>query len=381
MAAKQSSRPPRRRVTVGDAAAALDTIAPPALAQPWDNVGLLIGDPQAPGTKVLLCIDLTPAVLQEAIAGKFNLVMAYHPPLFKPVKRLRADSDGTDALVHRAIQSRLAIYAMHTAFDAAAGGPNDVLAGLCGLTDTEPFEYVATAAPSCKLVTFVPPEQLEIVASALFCAGAGRIGDYEQCSYRLAGEGTFFGTEGTNPAVGLKGRLERAQETRLEVVVPNRRQAEVVAALRSAHPYEEPAFDLYPLTPAPTPGIGRVGALPAGTTLGELARTLKKATGSKVAMLVGDPNNRLQQAAVCVGAAGSLPFEMPRAASCDVIVTGEIRHHDALTILRTGKCAIALGHWESERPALKPLARRLNTQLKGLTVKISDKDTGPLTPA
>ncbi len=368
-------------VTIGDAARALDHIAPPALAQSWDNVGLLAGDRTARCRRVLLCIDLAPAVLEEAVRLRCELVMAYHPPLFQPIRRILADSHGTDSILHRAIAAGIAIYSPHTALDAAPGGTNDVLAGLCELTDLGPFEYVTTPSDHSKVVTFVPPAQLEAVAQAMFQAGAGGIGDYEQCSFRLNGTGTFFGTESTNPRVGRKGRLEEVEEIRLEMVAPNSLLPEVVAALRRSHPYEEPAFDIYPLTSEPVQGIGRVGQLPAGCTLGSLARRLRKATGSKVVTLVGDAGTVIKRAAVCVGAAGRLPLERPRSADCDVIVTGEIRHHDALTLLRRGVCAIALGHWESERPALEPLGRRIREMLPGIETILSQADVPPFRPA
>lgn len=368
--------------TVGMAAQALDRIAPPALAQAWDNVGLLVGDRAARCRRGLLCIDLTPPVLAEAIRLRCELVVAYHPPLFQPIKRILTSGGDTASLVHRAIAAGIAIYSPHTALDAAPGGTNDVLAELCGLTDVEPFEYVPGQRQELKLVTFVPPGQVDAVADALSSVGAGRIGDYEQCSFRLSGTGTFYGTESTRPRVGEKGRLEQVEEIRLEMVVPAARLPEAVAALRSSHPYEEPAFDLYPLTPEPVRGIGRVGRLPAGTTLAGLGRRLRKATGSKVMSLVGNGGTTLTRAAVCVGAAGRLPLEKPRSADCDVIVTGEMRHHDALTLLRRGVCAVVLGHWESERPVLAPLCERLEKELPNVAWSISEADTPPfVTPA
>lgn len=365
-------------MTVGDVAKVLDEIAPPALAQSWDNVGLLVGDSNAPCRSVLCCIDLTPCVLDEAIANHSDLILAYHPPLFRPITRLLAYSTGTDAIVYRAIVAGIAIYSPHTALDAATGGTNDVLAKLCGLRNIKPFEYVDLGEPRCKLVTFVPRAQLEQVASGLFAAGAGHIGDYEQCSFRLVGEGTFFGTEHTNPQLGKRGRLEKVTETRLEMVVPQHLLPKVVSTLRRSHPYEEPAFDLYPLAAVPVAGIGRVGRLSPHTTLARLARKLKRATKSKVVLIVGDPDTSISRVAVCVGAAGQLPLEKPRCADCETIVTGEIRHHDAVAILRTGKTAIALGHWESERPVLAPLAKKVGTRLRTLTIKVSRRDTGPL---
>jgi putative NIF3 family GTP cyclohydrolase 1 type 2 len=307
--------------------------------------------------------------------------MAYHPLILRPVSRLLADSGGTDAIAHKAIANGIAVYSPHTALDAAPGGTNDVLADLCGLTDVEPFEYVVNDSGNYKLVTFVPIEHLDAVSEAMFTAGAGRIGDYEQCSYRLAGEGTFFGTESTNPRLGQRGRLERVAEIRIEVVVSDKVLPEVVTALRASHPYEEPAFDVYPLMGEQQTGIGRAGAVPRGMTLGKLAALLKKATGSPVAMIVGAPKTRIRRAAVCVGAAGRLPLEKPRSKDCDVIVTGEIRHHDALTIARRNRTAIALGHWESERPMLRPLAKRLAEEVRGIETIVSRKDMGPFRPA
>jgi dinuclear metal center YbgI/SA1388 family protein len=364
-------------VTVGEIAAAMDRIAPPSLAQSWDNVGLLIGDRAAECYRVFLCIDLTPAVLDEAIAKQCSMVVAYHPLIFRPISRLLADSGGTEAIAHKAIAHGIAVYSPHTALDAAPGGTNDVLAGLCGLKEVEPFEYIGSELEEYKLVTFVPIEHLDSVSAALFAAGAGRIGEYEQCSYRLAGEGTFFGTESTNPQWGRRGRLEKVAEIRIEMVVSAKVLPEAVAALRNSHPYEEPAFDVYPLVDEPKTGIGRVGSLPRATTLGKLASSLKKVTGSRVATIVGAPGTRVRRAAVCVGAAGRLPLEKPRSRDCDVIITGEIRHHDALTILRRHLTAIALGHWESERPMLRPLAGRLAADVLGIETVIGRKDAGP----
>jgi hypothetical protein len=275
----------------------------------------------------------------------------------------------------------VAIYSPHTALDAAPGGTNDVIAGLCDLTEVEPFEYTSEDGGQCKVVTFVPAAKVDAVAVSMAAAGAGRIGGYEFCTYRSAGEGTFYGTEGTDPKVGRRGRLEKVPEIRIEMVAPRSRLPEVVNALLRAHPYEEPAYDIYPLAGAPSFGIGRTGLLPPRTTLAGLAEKLKAQTASKVLTVVGSGKARLGRAAVCVGAAGSLPLEKPRSARCDVVVTGEIRHHEALKLLRMGKAAVALGHWESERPVLQPLAGRLAKAVGGVQFKVSRKDAGPFSRA
>jgi len=360
----------------------MEGIAPTALAQDWDNVGLLAGGPAAPVRRVLLCIDLAPAVVAEAVKKRANLVLAYHPPIFKPIKSLRADSRGTDAVVFECIRRGIAIYSTHTALDAADGGTNDVLASLCGIEQTEPLEYVddpsgISDGPKFKLAVFVPAGEVERVAEAMFEAGAGRIGDYTKCAFRTAGHGSFFGSESTKPTLGRKGRLEFVDEVRLETIVPGRVLPDVIRAMLRTHSYEEPAFDIYPLKTPPARGIGRVGNLPRPVTLGSLAGKLKRATGAACVQLVGPRGRKVERAAIVAGSAGDLPFRVKLSAA-DVIVTGEIRHHDALTIQRSGAAAIALGHWASEKPVLRVLAQRLVALLPSVRVGESRVDADPL---
>ena len=371
----------KNSITVGDLCSAMEQIAPPAAAADWDNVGLLVGAAAWPANRMLLTIDLTGAVLDEAVRGEVDAIIAYHPPIFRAVKRLVPDRGNQEGLAAEALSRRIAIYSPHTALDAAPGGTNDTMATLAGLQDTVPFESGSPAEPVCKLVVFVPEPQVDAVAEAVFEAGAGRIGDYEKCSYRLRGEGTFLGGEATQPVVGKKGRFERVEEVRLEVVLPRRRMADVIAALRRSHPYEEPAFDIYPLDAAPVEGLGqgRIGRFAKPVALGALAGLLVRHTRAANATIVGHSKEKLRRGFVCVGAAGSLPFEIPDV-SCgpgDVIITGEIRHHDALRYRRCGAAAIALGHWASERPVLGPLAKRLQKAITGIGVRVSRRDCDP----
>ena len=178
--------------------------------------------PDAAVRRVLACIDLTPQVAKEAARGKIDLVLAYHPPIFKPISSLRADSSGTDAVVFQCIRRGIAIYATHTALDAADGGTNDVIASLCGIRETQPLEYVdQPSVDECKIVVFVPQAHMEKVADAMFDAGAGNTGDYSRCSYRTSGRGTFLGGDTTSPTIGQSGRREQVDEVRLETVVPS----------------------------------------------------------------------------------------------------------------------------------------------------------------
>lgn len=371
-----AKRRAKTATTVGDVCGVMGQVAPLGLAQDWDNVGLLAGDWTASVERVLLCIDMTSAVVDEAIKKRVQFVMAYHPTLFKAVSRLTAGGHGTDALMFKCIANGVAVYSMHTALDAAEGGTNDVLAEMCGAKETQPMEYLFGDEQQVKIVVFVPAEEVDVVAGAMFEAGAGWIGDYERCSFRIPGTGTFLGGESTQPAIGLAGRYETVKELRVEMVADREDLPGVVAAMRSAHSYEEPAFDVYPLVSEPVRGIGRVGELAKATTLKAMARKLKRATGAVNVQTIGDADGEVRRAVICVGAAGSLPFKIG-VGQGDVVVTGEIRHHDALTIARRGASAIALGHWASERPVLAPLAERLRGMMEGVRVEVSEADCDP----
>jgi dinuclear metal center YbgI/SA1388 family protein len=363
--------------TVGDFCEMMQSIVPSGLEQSWDNVGLIVGDAEAVIRTGLLTIDLTRPVLEEAIALNADLLLAYHPPIFKPITSLRALSSGTDSLVFEAIRAGIAIYSPHTALDAAEGGTNDVLAEACGAVETKPLMDVDSPGGALvKVAVYVPPANADAVAAAMFEAGAGHIGKYSHCSFRAPGMGTFLGGPDANPAVGVRGRLERVDEVRLETIVPRKGLAAVVSALRAAHPYEEPAFDLYSLKPQPTSGIGRVGHLPKPFAISALAKRLGRSTQAANIQIVGKPQQYVDQVVVVAGAAGSLPFQFPLTEN-DAIITGELRHHDALTIRRIGCGAVVLGHWASERPVLAPLATRLSKSMPDVQFQVSRADADP----
>lgn len=365
--------------SVADVCEAMERIAPSHLAQEWDNVGLLLGDRRAAARRAMLCIDLTHAVATEALRKRCDVLVAYHPPIFKPIKRLTSPNLDVQDVVLLCARSGMAVYSPHTALDAAEGGTNDVLAQLCGLKEVQCIEAGGNEeGRNCKVVVFVPADVVERVADAMFTAGAGWIGDYERCSFRIPGTGTFRGGKSTHPAVGVTGRCETVDEIRLEAIAPRRRLYEVVAALRGAHPYEEPAFDIYPLIEERGPGIGRHGPLPRAVTLAVMARKLARATGAAGVQWIGDGDHVVSHAVICAGAAGTLPFGIPLGGD-HVVVTGEMRHHDALALLRRGGSAIALGHWSSERPVLAPLAAAIKTKLPALDVLISKADCDPFT--
>jgi|CXWL01.1.fsa_nt_gi dinuclear metal center YbgI/SA1388 family protein len=363
--------------TVGDFCESMQTIVPTGLAQAWDNVGLIAGDAEAVMRSVLLTIDLTRPVLEEAIELNADVLLAYHPPIFKPITSLRAQSSGMDGLVFECIRAGIAIYSPHTALDATEGGTNDILAEACGAVEWKPLlEVESPGGALVKIAVYVPTANADAVAEAMFEAGAGHIGKYSHCSFRAPGMGTFLGGPDANPAIGVRGKLERVEEARLETIVPHKLLAAVVAALRAAHPYEEPAFDLYDLKPQPIAGIGRIGALAKPIALSALAKKIRQATQATHVQMVGKPRQSVDRVIVVAGAAGSLPFQFPLTSN-DAIITGELRHHDALTIQRIGCSAIVVGHWASERPVLAPLAARLATLMPDAQFQVSRADADP----
>lgn len=351
---------------------AMERIAPTRFAEPWDNVGLLVGDPQQPVSKVMLTIDYTRAVADEAATARCDTVIAYHPVIFDPLKRITAGS-----VVFDALRRGIAIYSPHTALDVADGGTNDVLADAIALADRQPLKPAEPRDRAYKLITFVPEEHLETVSEALFAAGCGRIGQYTHCSFQLKGTGTFFGQAGTNPTVGQAGQLEMAAEIRIETVVPIGQLPQALQALRRAHPYEEPAFDLVRLAAPPEGhGIGRIGKIPGEATAEMLINLLKRELEIDHLLIAGETDRLVRRAAVCAGACGKL-LDQAIAQRVDLYITGEMRHHDALKAAQSGMTVVCTLHSNSERKVLHRLAKRLHADLPGATFLVSQTDRDP----
>lgn len=364
-------------MTVADLAAWLEGFAPRGLAEPWDNVGLLWGDPAAPIERVMTCLTVTPTTADEAIADAAGAIVSHHPVLFKPAKVVRADSPATGYL-WRLARAGIAILSPHTAFDNTRGGINDGIAARLGLEDVRPLRPGA-GSKAFKVVVFVPPADREPVLAAAFGAGAGRIGAYEECSFTTAGRGTFFGTEGTNPAVGEAGRREAVREWRVELVCPGPRLVAVLAAIRSAHTYEEPAIDVYPLADGPPegPGVGRVGQLAEPETLGDLARRVGECLGAGSVQFVGDPKRRIRRLAIACGAGDDFLGDAHEAGA-DAFLTGEARFHRALEAEALGIGLILAGHHATERPGVEDLAGRIASAFAELDVWPSRNEADPL---
>ncbi len=362
--------------TVAEIAAYLECFAPSQTAANWDNVGLLLGDSSDKVNQIMTCLTVTPDVVEEAIAKRANLIVSHHPILFRGVKKLTASTtDGK--VVLPLLRAGIAVYSPHTAFDNCAGGINELLCRLVfNVTETEPLRP-REGDQKCKLVALVPDSDLAKVSDAMFAAGAGVIEHYNECSFRTMGKGTFFATESTNPTVGQKGRREDVDEWRLEVVLPERLLNRVVAAMRTAHSYEEPAYDVYPLKPGYSGGEGRLAKLLEPTTLGELAARAKRELRATSVQVIGELSTIVRKAAVACGAAGDFLSDSIHS-HADVFLTGELRFHDALAARAAGMAVILPGHYATERPAIEMLAQKMATDWPELNVWASFKESDPI---
>lgn len=344
----------------------VDACYPEREAESWDATGLQAGDPDDEVHAILVCLDVTDATLDEAEALGANLLLAHHPLLFRPLARL-TPATASGKLVLRAARAGIAILAAHTNFDVAVDGTSDPVCAALGLRDVRPLLASPPGdAANVKLVTFVPGDAVDAVLAALSDAGAGTIGEYDRCSFRTPGTGTFRPSERANPAAGERGRLNEEPEERLEMVVPRGRLPAAVAALRAAHPYEEVAYDLYPLLDAAEPGkgTGRLGELPEPLPLRAVADRLAEGLPAPHLRVAGDLDRPIARVATC-GGAGDAYIGAALAAKADCYVTGDLRHHPALDALTMGMAVIDAGHYATEAPALPGLIERLRAEAAG----------------
>jgi putative NIF3 family GTP cyclohydrolase 1 type 2 len=302
--------------------------------------------------------------------------------IFRSITRVTA-SDAP--VVYEAIRHGLAVYVAHTNLDAAPGGTNDVLADVLQIGRRRPLEPIIGQG-QCKVVVFLPPDDLSAVAGAAFAAGAGRMGNYQDCGFFCHGLGSFCGDEGTHPAVGEAGRQEVTEELRLEVICPRAKVPTVREAIRSAHSYEEPAIDTYALESFPEGcGWGRIGKLKRPVTLQTVINRLKRATGARKVLLAGpgeeggDGMGMLVTTAACFSGSGGSFYREAIAQGAGLYVTGEMGHHDAIDAVAGGMAVVCLGHGHSERIAMARLGERLASQLPKLSVLVSERDRDPYT--
>lgn len=353
----------------------LEEIAPPEYAQADDTIGLQAGDPGQDVRSIIVTVDVTPGVVSEVIRRKADLLVSHHPVINTRsglLSSVRGDLY-PQSLIYRLVNAGAALYVMHTNFDAAPGGINDVLAERLGVVDTEVLLPTYTDKVF-KLVTFVPAEAVDAVRDAVSEAGAGVIGNYTHCSFQSPGTGTFKPMPGAEPYVGKVGEMEHAAELRLEVLVPEDRLHDVISAMIEAHPYDEVAYDVYPLwNQGEVHGIGLYGRLQTPTTFGAFCAMACEVLQVPDPRVSGDPDSSVKTVAL-LGGGGSGRIELAHSKGADVYVTGDVGHHQFVLAKALGINVLDATHFWTERPGMMDLAPRLSDLVSpdGVTVEYVD---------
>src|SRR5919106_3803456 len=342
--------------TVGDWLAVLGRLYPESWAEDWDSTGFQAGDRSWPAVRVLVALDPSLDVIAEAQDRGCGLLVTHHPLLFRPLQRMDL-ADPVARAAAMAVSSRVAVAACHTNADVAQPGVSDALADALGV-EVAGVLHATSAAEQLKLVTFVPPEATVKVIDAVANSGGGVIGEYHHCSFRVRGTGTFFPSERAHPAVGERGRLNEVDEDRVEMIVPRQYLEPAVEALVDAHPYEEPAYDVYPLASLGGLGLGRIGHVGDAPSAEDLAERCRHRLHSTV-RLAGDLGKRVHRVALCGGSGGSLIPDALRA-GVDAYVTGDLKHHQALDATAAGLVVIDAGHHGTEWPFVPVLGAQLS---------------------
>jgi len=338
----------------------LESWAPKEIAWERDNPGLQAGDPAARVRGILVALDVTEEVIAEAVRRKANLLVSHHPLLFRPLSAVTMQSV-RGRCIRLLMQSGINLYSAHTNLDFTRGGTSFALARALGLTGVEflrtPYEMQR------KVVTFVPPAETGRVARAMADAGAGVIGNYDSCSFSSPGTGTFRGNQWSRPAVGKRGVLEHASETRLEMIVPRWRVDDVIGALHRAHPYEEVAYDVYPLeNRSRDHGMGIIGNLRRPVPLRDFLKDVKRRLGIPALRCTGNMRKQVRRIAACGGSGSELMDEAARRGA-DAFVTADVRYH-SFHDLEAGMALVDAGHYETELPVVHAVVEHLRAACK-----------------
>ncbi|NEW40108.1 Nif3-like dinuclear metal center hexameric protein [Nocardia cyriacigeorgica] len=366
--------------TLAELIEVLDAAYPPKLAESWDSVGLVCGDPDEMVRRVVFAVDATAAVVDEAIEWGAQALVVHHPLLLRGVDTVAADTP-KGALLHRLIRSGCALFSAHTNADSADPGVSDALAEALGLTVIGPLDAKPAVAVD-KWVVQVPRSETDQLLAALFAAGAGGSGKYREAAWKVAGVGQFRPMEGADPAIGSIGEIEYVDEDRIELVAPPAARSAILSALRTAHPYEEPAFHITERASVPGRlGIGRIGTLPEPETLRAFTSRAAAALPTTIwgVRAAGDPDRLIRTVAVCGGAGDSYLDTVTRR-KVDAYLTSDLRHHPADEHLRRhGPVLIDAAHWATEFPWCAQAESIVRTGLPDLETRVSSLRTDPWT--
>jgi len=346
-------------ITVNDIIGVMKNIAPPNLAESWDNVGLQVGDPKWPVQRIWVALDPLPEVIKAAIKQNIDLIITHHPLLLHPLKSINL-SRPDHKMIADAISNQIAIFSAHTNLDKVTGGINDLLATKLQMRDICPI-IPDTESDKAKLVVFVPKSHVQQVRDALFEKKAGIIGQYSNCSFQSDGMGTFRPGELSNPWLGQKGQFEEAEECRIETIISLKDAPEILNHLEKNHPYESVAYDIYALNQvSASQGLGRVGHLKTPMRLQDLADHVIECLNLSYVRVIGDPELIVKELAVCSGSGGSLIKDV-LSLGVQAYVTGDLKYHDARNIEMNQIGAIDVAHFESEHIFINDLVSKLQT--------------------
>lgn len=322
----------------------LEQLAPGAYSEEWDNVGLLVGRDSKEVKRVMVALDCTENVIDQAVRKEADMLITHHPLIFSPMKRVNCN-DYIGRKVYKLASNDIAYFAAHTNMDAAVMA--DESARMLGMVNTRPLE-VTYSKKVYKLAVYVPVPAADRVRDAITREGAGFIGNYSHCTYNIDGTGTFKANEGCNPFVGEINELTRTSEIKIETVITDENMQRVVRAMLKAHPYEEVAYDIYELkNPAYEKGIGKIGYLENDMTLQDLAALVKERFGIASVNVVGNLLTKVVTAAICPGSGKSM-IKHALKAGVNVLITGDIDHHNAIDAADQGLCIIDAGHFGTE---------------------------------
>lgn len=359
---------------IKDVISILEKKAHPSLQESYDNAGLIAGESDKEVSGVLVSLDCTEKVIDEAIDRKCNLIVSHHPILFKPISGLTG-KDYVERCLIKAIKNDISLYAIHTNLDSVSDGVNSTIASKLGLDNCRILRPMEGNLK--KLVTFCPVKNADAVRKALFDAGGGNIGNYDHCSFNVEGNGTFRGNEASTPYVGQAGVDHVEKEVRIEIVFHGFRQKELISALLNTHPYEEVAYDIYKLENKDIfHGMGMIGELKKETDIEDFFRILKSAFNAKVVRHSAFHKKKVKSIAVC-GGSGSFLIGDALHQKADVFVTSDIKYHDFFDA--DGKIVLAdIGHYESEQYTVELIAAVLKENFITFATHFSTVNTNPI---
>jgi dinuclear metal center YbgI/SA1388 family protein len=359
---------------IGEIIKTIEDFAPLALQESWDNAGLTVGDRDNNVESVVLCLDVTTEVLDEAISKGAGLVISHHPVIFRGLMKLTG-SDATERIILKAIQNNIALYAAHTNIDRIWGGVNSRMAGKLGLKKQEIL--IPEGGILRKLIVFVPEEHASKVREAIFSSGAGHIGEYDQCSFNISGEGSFRGSDATYPFAGKPGVLHFEKEIRIETIYPAFLENRIIKSMIESHPYEEVAYDIYSLgNKWERAGIGMVGEMESPLGSKEFLEMLRSVFKSVVIRHTRPPDKKIARVAVCGGSGSSL-IHAAMKSKADVYVSGDFKYHDFFEA-GPGFMIADIGHFESEQFTMEIFNDLLTKKFPNFAVHFSEVNTNPI---